>query len=266
VSCVIASVETHNTASCVIASIVTHDVSRIIASVVTYNDVSCVIVSIVTHDVSCVITRVVTHNDVLCVIVSVVTHDDVSCVIASVETHNAKQLPYLKHLAVKYYCMPATSVSDDRFFSSAGVTVSRMQRLTRGLSENLDLMLCNKLVHLLLLRITQLSSCRLCCVDGGQQSQSRARYPGFDIAISEQYYSRMLSHSKLPSSLKVLCTERLWTACPTTWLSSWSQDVLVRPPCTLPIAVRWNSLERQNFSFLKYWDRAVHNKNVWTRL
>ena len=37
------------------------------------------------------------------------------------------QLPHLKQLALKYLCIPATSASSERYFSSAGLTASELR-------------------------------------------------------------------------------------------------------------------------------------------
>ena len=57
------------------------------------------------------------------------------------------QLPHLKQLASKYLCIPATSASSERCFSSAGLTVSefRTQRSGEHL-QALNVMPCNKVL------------------------------------------------------------------------------------------------------------------------
>nr|XP_039253466.1 uncharacterized protein LOC120330652 [Styela clava] len=53
--------------------------------------------------------------------------------------------PVLKELAVKYSCMPATSASSERSFSSAGLTASKLRsRLTGKHVEMLNVLHCNK--------------------------------------------------------------------------------------------------------------------------
>ena len=60
---------------------------------------------------------------------------------------NSDRLPILKHLASKYLCIPATSASSERSFSSAGSTASKLRsRLTGSHIESLNVMHCNKVI------------------------------------------------------------------------------------------------------------------------
>ena len=55
------------------------------------------------------------------------------------------QLPHLKQLASKYLCIPATSASSERCFSSVGLTVSELRTQLSGEHlEALNVMHCNK--------------------------------------------------------------------------------------------------------------------------
>ena len=60
---------------------------------------------------------------------------------------NGEQLPTLKQMALKYHCIPATSASSERSFSSAGLTATKLRfRLTGKHVESLNVLHCNKLV------------------------------------------------------------------------------------------------------------------------
>ena len=51
---------------------------------------------------------------------------------------NAASLPYLARLARKLLCIPATSASTERIFSSAGLTITRLRaRLTPDNASNI---------------------------------------------------------------------------------------------------------------------------------
>ena len=71
----------------------------------------------------------------------------VSKITDSLERWSTKtqQFPLLKQLASKYLCIPATSASSERSFSSAGLTASNLRtQLTGEHLEALNVLHCNK--------------------------------------------------------------------------------------------------------------------------
>ena len=60
---------------------------------------------------------------------------------------NAKQLPTLKHMALKYHCIPAASASSERSFLSTGLTATKLRsRLIGQHVESLNILHCDKLM------------------------------------------------------------------------------------------------------------------------
>ena len=56
-----------------------------------------------------------------------------------------QQFPFLKQLASKYLCIPATSASSERSFSSVGLAASNLRtQLTGEHLEALNVLHCNK--------------------------------------------------------------------------------------------------------------------------